>query len=338
MSSAPEGRALPEGLAARAAALAAAPVAALAAVPGGRNNRLYRLDLADGRRFALKCYLSAAGDRRDRLGVEFAALDLLRRHGVARMPAAIAADAEAGLALYEWIEGTAPGAPGAADIDAALATAGELAALARRLPETAAGEASEACRSETALLGQIERRRARLAAIADPPAALSEILAAPCFEALAARARRIAAPPGPATLSPSDFGFHNAIRRADGRLVFIDFEYFGWDDPVKLTADFVLHPGMALPVELARRFEGGALALFAGDPGFARRLAAQLPLFALRWTLIVLNEFLPEVWARRVFAGARDRAAILEGQVEKARALLRRATLEAERLDSSPWS
>jgi hypothetical protein len=48
------------------------------------------------------------------------------------------------------------------------------------------------------------------------------------------------------TLSPSDFGFHNAIRKTDGTLCFIDFEYFGWDDPVKLTADFLHHPGMAL--------------------------------------------------------------------------------------------
>ena len=32
-------------------------------------------------------------------------------------------------------------------------------------------------------------------------------------------------------LSPSDFGIHNALRRRGGHLVFLDFEYLGWDDP-----------------------------------------------------------------------------------------------------------
>ena len=47
-------------------------------------------------------------------------------------------------------------------------------------------------------------------------------------------------------LSPSDLGFHNCIKGNDGLLTFIDFDYFGWDDPVKLTCDFLLHPGMVL--------------------------------------------------------------------------------------------
>jgi hypothetical protein len=48
------------------------------------------------------------------------------------------------------------------------------------------------------------------------------------------------------SLCPPDFGFHNALRRASGELVFIDFDYFGWDDSVKVTCDFLLHPGMRL--------------------------------------------------------------------------------------------
>ena len=46
------------------------------------------------------------------------------------------------------------------------------------------------------------------------------------------------------TLSPSDFGFHNALRRPDGRVVFLDLEYFGWDDPAKMISDFLLHPAL----------------------------------------------------------------------------------------------
>jgi len=39
-------------------------------------------------------------------------------------------------------------------------------------------------------------------------------------------------------VSPSDFGFHNAIRTASGTR-FIDFEFAGWDDPVKALVDFI---------------------------------------------------------------------------------------------------
>ena len=42
-------------------------------------------------------------------------------------------------------------------------------------------------------------------------------------------------------VSPSDFGFHNAIRTPTG-VKFFDFEFAGWDDPAKATADFILQP------------------------------------------------------------------------------------------------
>jgi len=39
------------------------------------------------------------------------------------------------------------------------------------------------------------------------------------------------------------------------------------------------------------------------DPAFSRRLSAYLPLFGCRWVLIMLNEFIPELWRRRALAG-----------------------------------
>jgi hypothetical protein len=42
-------------------------------------------------------------------------------------------------------------------------------------------------------------------------------------------------------LSPSDFGFHNSIVK-NNRLIFLDFEYSGWDDPIKFLCDFILNP------------------------------------------------------------------------------------------------
>ena len=45
---------------------------------------------------------------------------------------------------------------------------------------------------------------------------------------------------------PSDFGFHNAIYTDEG-VKFIDFEFAGWDDPMKATIDFFLQPQLPVP-------------------------------------------------------------------------------------------
>ena len=42
-------------------------------------------------------------------------------------------------------------------------------------------------------------------------------------------------------MSPSDFGFHNVIKKKK-KLFFFDFEYAGMDDPVKLISDFICQP------------------------------------------------------------------------------------------------
>ena len=104
------------------------------------------------------------------------------------------------------------------------------------------------------------------------------------------------------TLSPSDFGFHNCIRQPDGRLVFVDFEYLGWDDPAKMASDFLLHPAMNLDFPLKQRFLKNILNGFASQPGLEGRIKTVYPLFGLKWCLILLNEFLPENLERRRFA------------------------------------
>jgi hypothetical protein len=83
---------------------------------------------------------------------------------------------------------------------------------------------------------------------------------------------------------------------------------------------------MNLTVELKKRFLDSMSDVFVADKTFAARLRASLPLYAMRWTMILLNEFLPERWARRVMAGTRgDRSAILQAQLDKAWRMVRLA-------------
>ncbi len=98
--------------------------------------------------------------------------------------------------------------------------------------------------------------------------------------------------------SPSDFGFHNALLKNDGEICFLDFEYFGRDDPVKLMADFIWHPGMNLDFSHKANWLKETFRIFGKDPDLYSRFRAAWPLYGLRWSLILLNEFREDGWNR----------------------------------------
>jgi Phosphotransferase enzyme family len=261
---------------------------------GGRNAEVWRIDTADGA-FALKRYVRS--DVAGRMARETAALRFLERHAVANVARVVAADAESGVILLTWL----PGTPVAESTEADILACADFVVLLRNLATSAEAralpEAKEACGSVAAILAQIDVRIDALSALSGGDFRLREFLAAevePRRHALTALLQKYPDefPLGNKTLSASDFGTHNALRDADGRLSFLDFEYFGWDDPVKLVADFLLHPGMDLPVRLRRLFSARMRDVFGDEPGYAQRLAALLPAYQLRWSLIMMNPVL----------------------------------------------
>lgn len=328
--------------AAVARALAGADVEGLTRVGGGRNSRVYRVQCGD-KHFALKQYPARRDDQRERLEAEVAALMLMERHGIDCVPRVIAVDRERDFVLLSWIEGSPLSAPDTNDVAAAITFLNSIHLLGR-VPEAAhLPQAAEACLSLAEIERQIHQRVARLKAAAEQAPELSRFLDdefRPAFDRIAAASRRILhAGGGDAnlvlaaemrSLIPADFGFHNSLRCSNGSLAYVDFEYFGWDDPVKLTADILLHPGMALTEALRKQFRLGAERRHANDETFCVRLDALLPLFTLRWVLILLNEFISERWEQRMSAGmsATWTQAKAE-QLARARAMLLR-TSEAE--------
>ena len=309
--------------------LAGGPPRSLTPIGGGRNSRVYRLETAEGRVLALKAYFRHPGDSRDRLAVEFGTLRFLWQRGLRCIPQPLARDDAEALGLYAFVPGARPVPPTAEDVETACGFLAQVHAL-RRVPEAAQlPEASEACFSLREVAANVDRRLARLEAVESAPelAAFLQHELLPAWRDLVGECRAVAAfeEPLPAdrrTLSPSDFGFHNALRSEAG-LVFLDFEYFGWDDPAKLVADFLLHPGMILSLSLRRRFAAGILDRLAVD-GLPRRVRLAFPLFGIKWCTILLNEFLPGPLDRRTFAdplgrSVRERQA---RQLEKARTKL----------------
>jgi fructosamine-3-kinase len=319
-------------LSAAAGALLGGRIDAIEQVSAGRNSRVYRVT-AGGTTYALKRYPARDDDPRDRLGTEAAALALMERNRIAGVPRVLAADPEQGFALLSWLEGAPVVEVGERDIDAAAAFLAALHALrgTREFPPDHL--ASEACLSGAEIIRQIDMRLARLRA---RPAAEHDLHAfldrhvGPAFDkiknqisCLQPKLDLVAElPPGRRSLVPSDFGFHNSLRAADGSLVFFDFEYFGWDDPVKMTADVMLHPGIALAPGRRRRFRAAAERLYGDDPWFGQRLTAYYPLFGLRWVLILLNAFLPGRWRPELAGAAESWDTAKRRQLAKAREFL----------------
>jgi hypothetical protein len=310
-------------------------------IGGGRNSLVFRLRTADGRTFALKSYFRHRGDKRDRLGTEFNCLRLLHDHGFTNVPRPMAASRRHGFALYEFIVGSKPNLPSAEDIAAVVDLLDRLRQLSMSPDLPKISPASEACFSPRAIVEVLHRRLDRLSGSqgsARNLAALRRYLNeefSPALKRFTAWSRSHLRrggidfdrelPVSERTLSPSDFGFYNALQRR-GNLVFLDFEYFGWDDPAKMIVDFLLHPARPVPARLKRRFLTEMLDRFSDWQKLQRRVEAVYPLFGLKWCLILLNEFLPADYQRRQFAqaAAGDRDAAQRRQLNRSRRLLRR--------------
>jgi hypothetical protein len=296
-----------------------APPWTCAPITGGANSRVYRIDITGGP-LLLKAYYRHPDDQRDRLGADYGFTAFAWDHGVTQVARPIACDRTAGLALYEFVEGTKLEAEAIGWDAVEQALAFFQAVNAHRANERAAQlpSAAEACFSLQAHLDVIGRRLARLrtidgAAAVDRAAAqvvrtrLDPLGAAALAAVTTEAARRGVAldgqiGPADRCLSPSDFGFHNALWPADGGLKFIDFEYAGWDDPGKMIADFFCQPERPVSMEYFERFAAAVAAQLAEPERERWRFGLLLPLYRIKWCCIMLNDFLPAASLRRRFA------------------------------------
>lgn len=305
----------------------------------GRNNVSARAVLGD-RVVFVKRYFRHPGDPRDRLGTEFAVLSFLRENGSTCVPEPIAMLKEEGIGVYEFVDGT-PLVPG----DVTLEDGIELGALLVRMHElrtspraTSLPIASDAAFSFSEYMERLEARMERVRSAGGAAQAFVECEALPVARELHAWLTQRAGEAGVEledrspirTLSPGDIGFHNAIRRADGSLAFVDFEYGGWDEAAHVIASACVPPGVPLPSELHLPVLEALLERFKGGGVLAVRVRLTYPLLAFKWSLILLNELVGVARERRRYAGALPSSSSTT-QVERARAQLQIARSAVER-------
>lgn len=309
-------------------------------LPGGRNNRVFRVD-SGAERYLLKVYFHVPEGGRDRLGAEYPFAELAWSAQVPGVAEPIGCDRRHHVALFAWIDGRR--------LDAAELTINQrdaaidwLVSLNRaevRADVRAAslGNAAESCFSLDEHLALVERRLHSLRSIDRATSPYDEALDFverrlwPRFEAARERLLALASEDGidpralledaSRCLSPSDFGFHNALYNdASGQTWFVDFEYAGWDDPAKLVCDFFCQVDVPAPGDWRPEFERRLAPLCPGIDLW-RRVEGLLPLYRLKWCAIVLNSFLPAGAARRRFGGHEVTEATLRRDLERARSL-----------------
>jgi len=309
---------------------------ALSRLAGGKNNQVYRVETEAGTPLVLKRYFTDPRDPRDRLGAEWDFLKHAWSHGIRAVPEPLACDAVSHAGLYGFVQGRKLLASELtpAHIDAAI----DFVLSVNARPRALLAPGSEACFTLAEHISTVERRVERLAML-DPDAphakeaqsfvstrllpawnVVKSRLAADAHAAGLAMEQVLS--PDDCCLSPSDFGFHNALIDDAGKVTFLDFEYAGRDDPAKLVSDFFCQPEIPVPLDyhaifIARMAEG-----FGLDEAGRARCRMLLDAYRIKWTCIILNDFLPLGAARRAFADAGAWAARCASQLAKADAEL----------------
>jgi len=316
-------------------------VSAVSKIGRGANSKVYHV-ICSSQEFVVKFYFQHPSDVRDRLGAEYKSFSFLREQGINEVPKPVAISREHNCAFYEFIKGTPPGGDiFQKDIDGAV----DFLEVLKNLSGKAQG-LDFAVASEAFFCGEhiVNGLRNRLKCFAfeeksNEYQALGQYLQnefLPLLGSVETWSKEYLTSNGVEwgqellaeyrTLSPSDFGFHNALRTPKGSIVFLDFEYFGWDDPAKLVSDFLWHPAMNVSEELKKRFTNRMSTVFGKDSHFKIRLNAFSPLFGLKWCLIFLNEFIATDLQRRDFArpAINNRTALRLEQLAKARRMSKR--------------
>lgn len=282
----------------------------------GGNSKVFCVQ-ADGKKWAIKSYPPYAPNQRDRLAAESTAYQFLNQHNVPSVPQYKLSCLTERMLIIDWIDGQIPSNDSISsyDIEQAVLFINEIAKLNHSAFAKELVPAAEACLSLDIILEQIDKRLARLQQYTANEAELFTFLNAqfiPLYDKLKQAALIRYQQHGIASntelaltarsLIPADFGFHNSLRDSSGKLHFFDFDYFGWDDPVKLLADILWHPKMSLSIAQQTQFINGIAKVYQHDNQFLTRFESTFPLYGLRWALILLNEFIPAFWQNRQHA------------------------------------
>lgn len=281
---------------------------------GGKNNRVFRVE-SNGKSFLLKSYFWHPADKRERLKAEFQFSTFLWERGIRNIPQPFAQDPIHQLGLYEFVVGKK-----ITEVEITRTSVQQALDFFRninryRKEEAAANlpAASEVCFKLEEHLCLIEQRLKRLMEIRQENTidaqARDFVLSHLCPSWNQTKETILKSFQRPTSeekcLSPSDFGFHNALLTPQGTFTFHDFEYAGWDDPARMVSDFFCQPELPVPLSFFEDFAQDVFT-FLGNREEVNKARLLLPAYRIKWCCILLNEFLTDGSHRRRFAQIED--------------------------------
>lgn len=302
----------------------------------GRNSAVFKLRLENNTFLKFKIY--PVDDKHDRINSEFYSTKILNDLGFESIPIPLKYDKELGIAAYQWLDGEIINEHNLDDITKCSNFINDLFKIKSDKIFLKLGLASSACISGKRIEDQLNQRINLFNNIKNNELSkfiIDEFI--PTMNYFLKNAKNNwnfsysfdeNLPLEKLTLSPSDFGFHNIIKN-NNNLCFIDFEYFGFDDPVKLISDFYYHPGMNLNSIQKQHWLSQSFKIFDHEVFLRANLCK--PLYGLIWCLIILNDFRPEILERRISASIENNLQIsnlLHIQLKKAKSLLNFIKLE----------
>ncbi|MDK1285618.1 phosphotransferase [Pseudoalteromonas umbrosa] len=273
---------------------------ALTTINGGANNQGYRVD-SFNEQFFLKCFAPHEPRSLNKLQNEYVFTQHLNKTDIHNAAKPIACNNILKCALYTFIAGQPILVLKDYHIDAALEFIENV-----NDPNNIIDSLPEASESPETLYGFIEIIEKRLTRFNNLELDDNNQLHA-LLNSIRSRTQEIAQHATPiwhdklpkTLLSPSDFGFHNAIEASTG-IHFIDFEYAGRDNAWKLLSDFFAQPAIPVPISHITKFI--ASPIFSEINLRRQEFRTIYELTLMKWCLIMLNEFIPDIEKRRLFS------------------------------------
>ena len=297
-------------------------------IKNGRNSQVYLIEHKKNK-FILKRYHEYKRDQRNRLKNEFGFLSFLKKNNIKFVADPIAFDSEKNLGLFSYIPGERPDQINQDLISQACDFIRKINNPKLRQTKVPFPEASEACFSILSHIKCVKKRVVRLIEIAPNNPIEDEVvkfvdsclksslddITNNILEKYSEKNLKKKLSKESKVLSPSDFGFQNTLIY-NKAVHFLDFEYAGIDDPAKLICDFGCHPEIPIKSQYLEKFKDSFYLWLDDAENLIKRSEILMPLYRLKWSCIMLNEFTPAGRFRRSHAGE-----ILnyEGQLQKSK-------------------
>jgi len=287
----------------------------VSALQGG-NNRVYKV-IVGPKKYIIKKYFRSVNDERDRLQTEYRFINYAKSCKVKEIPQFFHCDLKNDMVFYEYVEGDKlkNGEVEKEHVQQALAFISAInnCKFSRSGQGSSLSSASEACFSMEEYIKAVDRRMELLSTmdVSDNISKEAEqFITSVMTPAWKTIKRLLNSLPESGNkleneeqiISPSDFGFHNAILKNDKQICFIDFEYAGWDDPVKMICDFFCQPEIPVPLIYFEYFIDGVNEIINSGHGLREKVKLLMPLHRIKWCCIMLNDFLKNDGKRKQFA------------------------------------